>query len=50
MSIKPKISIIMPVYKVEKYVRKAIESIQQQTFQEYEFLIVDDGTPDKRNM
>lgn len=47
MSIKPKISIIMPVYKVEKYVRKAIESIQQQTFQEYEFLIVDDGTPDK---
>ena len=42
-----KISIIMPVYKVEAYVGKAIESILAQTFTEYEFLIVDDGTPDK---
>jgi glycosyltransferase EpsJ len=37
----------MPVYNVEKYVGKAIESILAQTFTEYEFLIVDDGTPDK---
>lgn len=42
-----KISIIMPVYKVEEYVGKAIESIQAQTLKEWEFLIVDDGTPDK---
>lgn len=42
-----KISIIMPVYKVEEYVGKAIESIQAQTFTDWEFLIVDDGTPDK---
>ncbi|NCB92670.1 MAG: glycosyltransferase family 2 protein [Clostridia bacterium] len=42
-----KISIIMPVYKVEEYVGKAIESIQAQTLTEWEFLIVDDGTPDK---
>lgn len=41
-----KVSVIMPVYKVEKYVGKAIESIQNQTLQEFEFLIVDDGTPD----
>ncbi len=41
-----KISVIMPVYKVEKYVRKAIESIQNQTLKEFEFLIIDDGTPD----
>ena len=41
-----KISVIMPVYKVEKYIRKAIESIQNQTLTEFEFLIVDDGTPD----
>ena len=41
-----KISIIMPVYKVEDYVAKAIESIQAQTLKEFEFLIVDDGTPD----
>lgn len=42
-----KVSVIMPVYKVEEYVGKAIESIQAQTLQEWEFLIVDDGTPDK---
>lgn len=42
-----KISIIMPVYKVEKYVAKAIESMQSQTLSEFEFIIVDDGTPDK---
>lgn len=42
-----KVSIIMPVYKVEDYVGKAIESIQAQTLKEFEFLIVDDGTPDK---
>lgn len=44
---EPKISIIMPVYKVEDYVGKAIESIQAQTFTDWEFLIVDDGTPDR---
>ena len=47
MSDNIKISIIMPVYKVEEYVAKAIESIQAQTLKEWEFLIVDDGTPDR---
>ena len=42
-----KVSVIMPVYKVEEYVGKAIESIQAQTLNEWEFLIVDDGTPDR---
>lgn len=42
-----KVSIIMPVYKVEEYVGKAIESILAQTLKEWEFLIVDDGTPDR---
>nr|WP_294491668.1 glycosyltransferase family 2 protein [uncultured Mediterraneibacter sp.] len=37
----------MPVYKVEEYVGKAIESIQAQTLKDWEFLIVDDGSPDK---
>lgn len=41
------VSIIMPVYNVEEYVGKAIESIQAQTLTDWEFLIVDDGTPDK---
>ena len=42
-----KISVIMPVYKVEQYVGKAIESILNQTLTDFEFLIVDDGTPDR---
>ncbi len=41
------VSVIMPVYGVEKFVGKAIESILDQTFSDFEFLIVDDGTPDK---
>ena len=47
MSENIKVSIIMPVYKVEEHVAKAIESIQAQTLKEWEFLIVDDGTPDR---
>ena len=43
----PKVSVIMPVYGVEKYVGKAIESIQGQTLTDFEFLIVDDGTKDR---
>lgn len=42
-----KISIIMPVYKVEEYVGTAIESIQAQTFSDWELFAVDDGSPDK---
>lgn len=44
---KPMISIIMPVYKVEEYVSRAIESIQNQTFEAWELWTVDDGSPDK---
>lgn len=40
------VSVIMPVYNVEAYVGRAIESILNQTFSDFEFLIVDDGTPD----
>lgn len=47
MSNTPMISIIMPVYKVEDYVGRAIESLLNQTFTDYELLIVDDGTPDR---
>lgn len=46
MNQNPMVSIIMPVYKVEEYVGKSIESIQQQTFQNWELWAVDDGTPD----
>ncbi|MBR4072886.1 MAG: glycosyltransferase family 2 protein, partial [Clostridia bacterium] len=42
-----KVSIIMPVYGVEDYVGKAIESIIAQTHTNWEFFCVDDGSPDK---
>lgn len=41
-----KISIITPVYKVEKYLEKCIDSILSQTFTDFELWIVDDGSPD----
>lgn len=43
----PEISVIMPVYKVEAYVGKTIESVLNQTFKDFEFWAVDDGSPDK---
>lgn len=42
----PKISIIMPLYNKEKYVRKSIESILSQTFTDWELIIIDDGSTD----
>lgn len=41
-----KISLIMPVYNVEKYLRKSIESILNQTFKYFELIIVNDGSTD----
>lgn len=38
----PKFSIVVPVYNVEKYIRQCLESIQNQTFKDFEVLIVDD--------
>ena len=40
------VSIIVPVYKVEKYVRQCVESIIGQTYTNLEILLVDDGSPD----
>ncbi len=42
----PMISIIVPVYKVESYIRRCIDSILNQTFVDFELILVDDGSPD----
>ena len=43
----PKISVIMPAYNVDRYVGRAIESMQNQTFEDIEILVVDDGSSDR---
>lgn len=42
----PKVSIIMPTYKVEKYFRQCLESVINQTLTDIEIIPVDDGSPD----
>ena len=42
----PQVSIIVPVYKVEKYIHRCIDSILAQTFTDFELILVDDGSPD----
>lgn len=42
----PQVTVLMPVYNGEKYLREAIDSILNQTFTDFEFLIIDDGSTD----
>lgn len=43
----PKVSIIVPMYGVEKYIEKCIDSLLNQTLKEIEIILVDDGSPDR---
>ena len=43
----PKVSIVVPVYNVEKYLEQCLESIVNQTLKDIEIICVDDGSTDK---
>lgn len=42
----PTISVVVPVYKVEPYLHRCVDSILGQTYRDYELILVDDGSPD----
>ena len=46
MAKEPKISVIIPIYKVEKYLDKCVKSVTNQTYKNLEIILVDDGSPD----
>nr|WP_199000412.1 glycosyltransferase [Flavobacterium sp. ASV13] len=46
MSSNPKITVLMPVYNCELYIEEAIDSILNQTFSDFEFIIIDDASSD----
>ena len=43
----PSISVIVPVYQAEKYLKKCVESVLKQTFSDWELLLIDDGCTDE---
>ena len=43
----PEFSIIVPIYNVEKYLKICVDSIMKQSFQDFEVILVDDGSPDR---
>ena len=40
----PKVSVIVPVYNSEKYIKRCIESILNQSFSEFELILINDGS------
>ena len=43
----PTVSVIVPVYKAEKYIERCVESILSQTYGDLELIVVEDGSPDR---
>lgn len=46
MSTKPLVSIIIPVYNVEQYIKDTVKSVQEQTYKHVEIMLIDDGSSD----
>ena len=44
MQTNPKISVIVPVYNVEKFLPRCLDSLLAQTFSDFEILLIDDGS------
>ena len=42
----PKVSVIVPIYNAEKYLHRCVDSLLNQTFSDFEILLIDDGSPD----
>ena len=47
MDSKPLVSVVVPVYGIERYVGQCVESLVKQTYRHLEIILVDDGSPDK---
>ena len=43
----PKVSVVVPIYKVEKYIHRCVDSILEQTYKNLEIILVNDGSPDR---
>src|ERR1035437_2937628 len=47
MEINPLVSVLMPVYNAEHYLNESIESVLNQDFKDFEFILINDGSSDK---
>ena len=43
----PKLSVIIPIYKVENYLERCVKSVLNQDYRDLEVILVDDGSPDR---
>ena len=43
----PKVSVVVPIYNVEKYIKKCLDSLVNQTLQEIQIILVNDGSTDE---